>query len=63
MKLHCDVCAEMRSFEQPACVERHDGDCPEWACTACGAAILLAPPIMLVDRRTRVVMRHPRRSA
>jgi hypothetical protein len=58
LKLHCDICATVRSFEQPACTETHGTDCPEWACTTCGAAILQATPIMLVDRRPRVILEH-----
>ncbi len=58
LKLHCDVCARVRAFEQPACVESHDGDCPDWACTWCGSAIFLAPAVILVDRRPAVVLRR-----
>jgi hypothetical protein len=60
LKLHCDVCTGIRVFEQPACVESHDGECPDWACTKCGSAIFLAPPIMLLDRRPAIVLHRSR---
>ncbi|WP_327105349.1 hypothetical protein [Nonomuraea glycinis] len=49
---HCDVhgdercasCAGERLFEQPACLDGHEpGECPEWACVACGHAVFLGP--------------------
>jgi hypothetical protein len=57
LKLHCDVCAQLRPFELPPCVEGHGTDCPDWACTGCGSAVFLAPTIMLVDRIAPVVLR------
>ncbi len=39
--LWCGPCGGDRPFEQPGCVDEHD-DCPEWACTDCGAAVVLA---------------------
>jgi hypothetical protein len=57
LKLHCDVCAKVRAFEQPACVESHDGECPDWACTSCGSAIFLAPALMF--RRVRKARKAP----
>ncbi|MCZ2838897.1 hypothetical protein [Modestobacter sp. VKM Ac-2985] len=33
----------MTDFEQPECVDGHTQDggaCPEWACTACGTALV-----------------------
>lgn len=59
LKVHCDVCATMRTFDQPVCVDSHGAECPDWACTTCGSAIFLAPPVMLVDRRTPVLLRRP----
>lgn len=43
--LVCAECAVERVFEQPPCADGHGADCPEWACTGCGAAVLvgLAP--------------------
>jgi len=39
MLLFCRDCAEDRLFEQPPCDEAHGGDCPDLACTRCGAAV------------------------
>lgn len=41
---HCPICGEERRFEQPPCVDDHGADCPEWACTECGAAMLIGLP-------------------
>jgi hypothetical protein len=44
MELYCPACADDREFVQPPCADGHTvdgGECPEWACTACGAAIVL----------------------
>ena len=38
----CPVCAEERLFVQPTCADGHTadgGECPEWACAECGAAV------------------------
>jgi hypothetical protein len=45
--LVCAECARERVFEQPPCVDGHGADCPEWACTSCGNAVLVgtAPAI------------------
>ena len=42
---HCGECGGQRLFEQHhgqpgECPDVPDGDCPEWACTGCGAALL-----------------------
>jgi hypothetical protein len=42
---HCPECGEDRLFDQHhadpgSCPDSPDGCCPEWACTACGAALL-----------------------
>jgi len=37
----CSTCGRITVFEQPPCTERHDGDCPEWICKRCGAAVLI----------------------
>ena len=42
---HCPECGEDRLFEQHhadagSCPDVPHGCCPEWACTACGAALL-----------------------
>lgn len=41
--LECPSCACARPFEQPPCVDGHGPDCDEWACTACGTALLVDP--------------------
>ncbi|WP_041939053.1 MULTISPECIES: hypothetical protein [Frankia] len=41
--LTCTECGDERPFEQPPCADGHGADCPEWACTECGAAVLLGP--------------------
>jgi hypothetical protein len=43
---HCPDCGWDRPFEQHheqpgSCPDSPDGDCPEWSCTACGAALLV----------------------
>ena len=41
---HCPSCADVREFVQPPCVDGHTddgGECPEWACADCGAALLI----------------------
>jgi hypothetical protein len=43
-QLPCPACAQLRTFEQPPCADRHEAPCPEWACTSCGTAILVEPP-------------------
>ncbi|MFB9183382.1 hypothetical protein ACFFX1_35090 [Dactylosporangium sucinum] len=58
MELHCDTCARLRVFEKPACTDHPRSSCPDWACTACGAAIVVAPVILLMDRRPRVLLRR-----
>lgn len=43
---YCPSCAAVVAFEQPPCAEDHE-ECPEWACTLCGVALLagvLEPP-------------------
>ncbi len=42
---HCPECGGERLFEQHhalpgSCPDAADGDCPEWACTGCGTALL-----------------------
>ncbi|WP_203996729.1 hypothetical protein [Micromonospora lutea] len=39
-QLHCDTCGSSQPFEAPPCVDGHGADCPELACTGCGAAIV-----------------------
>lgn len=50
MYRHCPVCSENGCgedmlFEQPHladCPDTPDGECPEWACTQCGTALVVA---------------------
>ncbi|GAA3222836.1 hypothetical protein GCM10010532_053800 [Dactylosporangium siamense] len=63
MELHCDTCARQRIFERPACTDHPRATCPDRACTACGAAIVVAPVILLMDRRSRVILRQGRKAA
>jgi hypothetical protein len=37
----CATCRDERSFEHPECHDDHGADCPEWACTDCGEAIMM----------------------
>jgi hypothetical protein len=46
---YCTGCSGERLFEQfhadpGGCPDVPDGDCPEWACTACGDAVLIGVP-------------------
>ncbi|OON28842.1 MULTISPECIES: hypothetical protein [Micromonospora] len=41
-ELYCDTCEGVRPFEAPPCADGHGPDCPELACTGCGAALLIA---------------------
>ena len=56
MELHCDTCARQRIFERPACADHPRETCPDRASTGCGAAIVVAPVILLMDRRSRVLL-------
>jgi hypothetical protein len=47
---HCAGCHEERLFEQfhaepGGCPDVPDGDCPEWACSACGEALIMGLPV------------------
>ncbi len=39
----CTECGGQQLFEQPPCLDGHGPDCPELACTSCGAAVLVGP--------------------
>lgn len=46
MVRHCPDCGSDQPFEQyhPEdldCPDSPDGECPEWSCTGCGAALLI----------------------
>jgi hypothetical protein len=47
---HCAGCNEERLFEQfhaepGGCPDVPDGDCREWACSACGDALIIGLPV------------------
>jgi hypothetical protein len=47
---YCTGCSDERLFEQfhaepGGCPDVGDGDCPEWACTECGDALLIGLPL------------------
>jgi hypothetical protein len=40
----CTPCGEITEFVQPPCADGHTddgGECPEWACAGCGAAVVM----------------------
>ncbi len=40
----CPACGDERAFVQPPCADGHTddgGECPEWACAACGTAVFV----------------------
>ena len=37
----CTTCRADVVFEQPECLDGHDGDCPELVCVGCGDALLV----------------------
>ena len=42
----CPDCGDVREFVQPPCADGHaedGGECPEWVCADCGAAVLAGP--------------------
>jgi hypothetical protein len=61
-ELYCATCAALAAFER--CADGHD-DCPEWACTRCGEAIVLAPLTVVAagPRRSRQMVPRQRRRA
>ena len=51
----CPGCGHATEFEQPVCIDGHTddgGECPEWVCADCGAAVFagLAPTAVAVHR-------------
>jgi hypothetical protein len=48
----CPECGEVRVFAQPPCLDGHAEagvECPEWACTDCGAAIVMGGVAVVAD--------------
>jgi hypothetical protein len=40
----CPACGDERAFVQPPCADGHTddgGECPEWSCADCGAAVFI----------------------
>ena len=37
----CATCRTDELFEHPDCGDDHGPECPEWACVACGEAIMI----------------------
>jgi hypothetical protein len=41
---HCPTCDDVTEYVQPPCADGHTddgGECPEWICVDCGAALLI----------------------
>jgi hypothetical protein len=54
---HCPDCDWDHPFEQHhdqpgQCPDSPDGECPEWSCTACGAALLIGAMTWLAEPAT-----------
>ncbi len=48
----CAPCGEITVFVQPPCGDGHTdegGECPEWACVDCGAAVVLGEPAVVAE--------------
>ena len=46
------TCGDVRVFVQPPCGDGHTddgGECPEWACAACGSAFMIGDVDAVVD--------------
>jgi hypothetical protein len=56
--LYCSNCSDFRPSETPPCADGHGADCPDRACTDCGAALLVDPFITCEEPRPA-----PRRAA
>ena len=57
----CPDCRAERRFEQyhdvpGGCPDSGDGDCPEWSCTVCGAALLTSVlPLLELDAPAQIL--------
>jgi hypothetical protein len=62
----CRECGEDRLFDQPhdagQCFDEGQGDCPEWACTGCGAALIMGFPGLIAGQISAAGQR-PRQAA
>jgi hypothetical protein len=48
----CTPCGEITAFLQPPCPDGHTdngGECPEWACAECGAAVVMGELSVVAD--------------
>ena len=48
----CPPCGKITEFVQPPCADGHTengGECPEWACVDCGAAVVLGELALVAD--------------
>jgi hypothetical protein len=57
MTRHCRECGGEQLFDQPhagqeCCPDVPDSDCPEWACTGCGAALFVGIHDLRADAAT-----------
>ena len=41
------------TFEQPECLDEHEGECPEWLCQRCGEAFLVGFALPQATARRR----------
>jgi hypothetical protein len=46
----CSGCSAEQPFEQPQCADGHGVDCPDWACSVCGYALVTGFPLVWSDR-------------
>ena len=52
----CPTCGDDRAFVQPPCVDGHTedgGECPEWACADCGAALMVGDAVVVAAELLR----------
>jgi hypothetical protein len=57
---HCEDCDWDRPFDQlhdqpDQCPDAPDGECPEWYCTTCGAAVLIGVVLPMTVRASTLV--------
>jgi hypothetical protein len=53
---YCHDCGRDQAFDQPhegmeSCPDSPDGECPEWVCTGCGAALVTGVYFLLAGAR------------
>ncbi|HEX4062166.1 MAG TPA: hypothetical protein VHY58_14210 [Streptosporangiaceae bacterium] len=53
---YCHDCGREQAFDQPyedlgSCPDTLDGECPEWMCTGCGAALVTGVYFLLANAR------------